>query len=294
MISVIIPVYKNKELFLENLRHNLPYLNDCEIIIVNDNPTESLKKDLEEFKKTVLIENTKNLGFGESINCGAKKAQGKYLMLLNSDVRLLSNNYQLAINNFKNNPSLFSVTFAQKEKDGAIVGKNRIFWQKGLIYHTKASNLSYGVNAWAEGGSCLIDKEKFDKLGGFDKIYFPFYWEDIDLSYRAWQMNYQVIFEPRILVEHHHESTIAKYFSKDEILTISFCNQFLFIWKNINDISLKINHLVFLPYNLIYYSLRLRQKNFFTGFLRALKKISQIKKISRSILNDKKIFYLFR
>jgi len=274
MISVIIPVYKNKELFLANFRHNLPYLEDCEIIVLNDNPAESLKKDLEEFKKIILIENPKNLGFGQSINAGAKKARGKYLMLLNSDVKLLSNNYQSAITDFQNNPSLFAISFSQKEKNGTVVGKNKIFWQKGLVYHSKAADLDYGVTGWAEAGSCLIDKEKFDKLGGFDNIYRPFYWEDIDLSYRAQKQGYQIIFQPKILVEHHHETTIKKYFSQKEIKTIAFRNQLLFIWKNA-DFQQKLVHFLWLPYNLFYYSCLKNEKDFLAGFWQALKRINQ-------------------
>ena len=58
------------------------------------------------------------------------------------------------------------------------------------------------------------------KLGGMDTLYSPFYWEDIDLSYRAWKSGYQILYDPNIIVEHHHESTIAKYFDKKKVSDI--------------------------------------------------------------------------
>ena len=48
------------------------------------------------------------------------------------------------------------------------------------------------------------------KLGGFDGLYDPFYWEDIDLSYRAQKSGYKVIFEPKSIVTHEHEKGTVK------------------------------------------------------------------------------------
>lgn len=261
MISVIISTYKNTELFLNNLKHNLQYLQGCEIIIVNDDPTTSINTSINTSIKKyvalshgrekvvqnlVLVENKKNLGFGESINMGVKKAKGEYLMLLNNDVLLSNNNYQLAINHFRNNPSLFAVSFAQKEKDGTVVGKNHLYWRKGFYQHERIKDNIPGENGWAEGGSCLIDKKKFLALGGFDKIYAPFYWEDIDLSQRARKKGWSIIFNPKIEVIHHHESTIGKYYDQKKIEIIAFRNQLIFTWKNLTNFNQKIEHYYYL------------------------------------------------
>ncbi len=269
MISVIIPTYKNKHLLVDNLRHNLNYLNDCQVIIVNDDSRQSIKQDLEEFENILLIENKKNLGFGESINQGTKKALGDYLLLLNNDVRLPNDNYQLALSYFSNNSSLFAISFAQKEKNESIVGKNIIYWEKGFFKHKKDNDLTTGQNGWAEGGSCLIDKKKFLQLGGFDKIYAPFYWEDIDLSYRAGKRGYVIIFNRNIEVIHHHESTISKYYSSEKISEIAFRNQLIFNWKNIKRLSKLIEHLYYLIPTIIKGGWP-----FFMGFVQALYRLS--------------------
>ncbi len=270
MISVVVPTYKNKWSLLHNLKHNLPYLNRTEIIIVNDNPRTNLKKDLRQFENVILIENEKNCGFGESVNRGVKKARNPYIMLLNDDVLLQNTNHQSTINSFKRDPSLFAVSFAQREKDGSIVGKNKFFWRRGLFFHQKADDLNPGENGWAEGGACIIDKKKFEELGGFDSIYSPFYWEDIDLSYRAQKTGYKITFNPGIFVEHHHESTIGKHFSKDFVKTIAFRNQFLFMWKNAPS-KQKLLHFLFLPFNVCYYLFK-GEFAFLKGFFQAIKK----------------------
>ncbi|MGB9707279.1 MAG: glycosyltransferase family 2 protein [Microgenomates group bacterium] len=284
MISVIIPTYKNTELFLKNLVNNLKYLNNYQIIIVNDDPSKSIKKEIKNLisrqkikSDIVLIENKKNLGFGQSVNSAIKKAKGKYLLLLNSDVVLKNKNYLLALNCFKNDPKVFAVSFAQIEKDGSIVGKNKIFWYKGLYHHQKSGDLKFGENGWAEGGASIFDKEKFIKLGGFDPLFSPFYWEDVDLSFRAKKLGYKILFNPKVKVLHQHESTIGKYFNKDQIEKIAFRNQLIFTWKNIDNFKKLIEHVLYLPLNINF------KKNYLLGFFEAIKILLNKKKQSNVI-----------
>lgn len=297
-LAVVIATYKNKDLFLKNLKHNLVFLKGCEVIIVNDDPRESLKKFLPSFKNLILLENEKNLGFAGAVNQGVSRAKGKYLMFLNDDARLLNESYKIVINHFKKDKNLFAVGFAQREKDNSLVGKNQIYWLRGMLYHKKADNLNFGFTAWAEGGACLLDKKKFLRLGGFDPLYSPFYWEDIDLSYRAYKRGWKVLFDPTINVGHYHETTIGKYFDKTFIQTTAFRNQFIFIWKNITDKNLFLSHLFFLPYHFFYFLLK-RKKEFFWGFFEAFKKISIVMKKRNSEkkkakLKDEQIFKFFQ
>jgi len=291
-ISVIIPVYKNKYQFLQNLKNNLEYLNNEEIIIINDDPSVSLQKKLAKIFNIILIENKTNLGFGQSVNIGVSKSTNNFILLLNTDVVLHDQNYKLSLDHFKNNKSLFAVAFAQKEKNDLNVGKNIIYWENGFLRHKKADNQSFGYSAWAEGGSCLFDKKKFELLGGFDPIYKPFYWEDVDLGYRAWKAGYQIIFDPKILVEHQHESTIRKYFSQKFIRQISFRNQLIFIWKNIKDGSLLRDHVK----NLVLLTLTSLLKGnfiFIRSLTAALIKMTSFKTVKKSVRSDIDILNIF-
>ena len=245
MISVVIPTYRKNEQFIRNLRQNMKYFDRCEVVIVNDYPLKSIKKDLSSFK-IKLIENKENLGFGRAVNIGVKKTKNDYVVLLNSDVVLYDDGFKKALDLFKKDEKLFDVGFVQKEKHDQIVGKNRVFWKNGFLQHSHASDLKTGISAWVEGGACIIQKEIYLKLGGFDELYSPFYWEDIDLSYRAWKADYRLLFDRSILVEHFHESTISTYFTSDIINKIAYRNQFIFLWKNITDSNLLLNHVLFI------------------------------------------------
>jgi len=288
MISVIIPTFKNEELLVKNLQTNLRFLLQCEVVVVNDDPDVSLKDKLSKFKDIILIENKKNLGFAASINIGTKNARGDYLMFLNNDVVLTNDDFKKTANMFVEDKDLFAVSFAQKEKNGMLVGRNKFFWQKGLVFHSRDNQSEKGISAWAEGGSCLVDKKKFFEIGCFDEIYTPFYWEDIDLSFRAWKAGYKIIFTPEVIVLHQHETTIGKYFSKDIIKKIAFRNQFIFIWKNITDGSLIFQHfLLFIP-NILFLLFK-KESQVLAGLKEAL---SMIDIIRRKKEDQKKTFKL--
>lgn len=296
-LSVIIPVYKNKELLMTNLRHNYQYLKKYEIVIVDDASKVGIKEEVNnKFPAIIVIEHPINTGFSKSVNDGVAKAKGKYIFLLNSDVKLRDNSFEKAIDQLEKDISLFAVSFAQIEKERSIMGKNSIYFSHGIFQHKKASDLDPGLNAWAEGGASIVRTSYFRDLGGFDTLYAPFYWEDIDLSYRAYKRGWKVFFDPTIQVEHHHESTIGKYFVKKKISKIAFRNQYLFIWKNITDARLFFSHLFFLPF--ILPKLLFTHTDLLFSFFQALGKLpSIIKKRNDELLkekvSDKKILQLF-
>ncbi len=143
----------------------------------------------------------------------------------------------------------------------------------------------------------MIDKQKFTAIGAFDELYSPFYWEDIDLSYRAWKAGYKVLFDPTISVVHHHESTIGAYFCSSEIQTISSRNQFIFMWKNVTDNAMVASYLFYFFPNLLYHLLK-KDGSYFKGFLKAVSRLPLVlKKRNRQskqfIYSDKEILQLF-
>lgn len=298
MISVVIPQYKGKEKLYANLKHNLPFLKGCEIIVVNDYPEISLTAEMAKlFPQVNVIENERNLGFAGAVSVGISVVKNQFIFLLNNDVLLNDDNFQKTLSHFEKDIALFAVSFRQTEKDGSFVGRNKIHWKNGFFQHTKTNATKIGINGWAEGGSMLFDKKKYDKIKGFDTLYSPFYWEDIDLSYRAWKAGYTVLFDSSITVQHHHKSTIATHFDASHIKTIAYRNQFITIWKNISDGKMIFEHLFYLIKNLFVYPLK-GEKEFLAGFWMAAqlsRKIMEKRDIQKSLWKktDRQIFELF-
>lgn len=259
-----------------NLSNNLPHLAGCEIIIVNDYPAKSISAELKKFGEMIrVVENKKHLGFGPTVNAGIENATGSHIFLLNSDVVLKDNLFKKSLDLFNEDRKVFAVSFAQTDDKDNFSGKNVFYWNRGMFLHKKINNSTAGFNGWAEGGSCMIDRSKFIELDGFDSLYSPFYWEDIDLSYRAWKRGYTVLFDPQVTVVHIHESTIGRYFGKTYIRTIAYRNQFIFTWKNITGMKLLFSHAFFLPFFFLSAVLR-RDTAFISRFFRALGLLNRI------------------
>ena len=44
---------------------------------------------------------------------------------------------------FKKNKKRFAVSFAQKEKDQKVVGKNKIVWRQGMFFNKGVNKLTF-------------------------------------------------------------------------------------------------------------------------------------------------------
>ncbi|OGD90910.1 hypothetical protein A3A54_00935 [Candidatus Curtissbacteria bacterium RIFCSPLOWO2_01_FULL_39_62] len=277
-VSVIIPNYNGKDLLYRNLASVINNCPGCEIIVVDDasqdKSVDLLKK---KFKQVKLIENKKNLGFAKSINIAVEKSKGELILLLNTDVAPRKNFLDIAVKHFINK-DLLAVALADfSHENGKIVkrGRGGVNFRKGFINHFKIESKS-GDTLWVSGGSGIFDKKKFLILGGFDSIYTPFYWEDIDLSFRAWRLGWRCIFEPNAIVDHFHEEGAIKKSSSDFFIkTVSYKNQFIFVWKNVDDYFLIIQHLLWQPYHFLKALLKL-DFAFFAGFFWALLQLPKL------------------
>lgn len=299
--KVVIPNYNGSYLIIKNLPSVLDSLSEyknSEIAIVDDGSHEEDFKKLEIYvaeikeKSTIpikLIRKDKNSGFSSTVNKGALDSETEYLILLNSDVSPEKNYLISVMEDFEKNEKLFGVGCMDKseeETETVFRGRGLAIWSRGLLIHRKGS-IEKSDTFWISGGSSIIKTEVFKKLGGFDEIYDPFYWEDIDLSYRARKLGYELMFENKSIVIHRHsEGAIRKNFSKGKVTKIAYRNQFIFIWKNITDTKLVMSHLLWLPYHLIKGVLR-GDNAFLQGFLLALIRLPDI--IKRR--NNQKKYY---
>ena len=76
--SVVIPVYKNKEMVIRNLKHNQEFFKNCEVILVDDASGDSMTPDLQAlFPDMIIIENEENKGFGPTVNTGVIAAKAE-------------------------------------------------------------------------------------------------------------------------------------------------------------------------------------------------------------------------
>lgn len=293
-VSVVIPSFNGEKI----LRKNLPSLikaklnpknNIKEIIIVNDGSTDKTSDFLKDnYKDIKVLENKTNKGFSLSVNKGAKITKGDLLLLMNIDVIPSPDFLEPIFKHFKDK-RVFAVSLHEKD-----YGWARGYFEDGYIQlamgkETRAPHRSFYVSA----GSGVFRRKYWDELGGMDeKLLSPFYWEDIDLCYRAAKCGYINMWEPKANVLHEHESTISSEFRKLYVSRIKERNQLLVIWKNIHSQKLISKHVIGLL------SRTLKHPGYIRIIIMALSRLGAVlesrrNEIEKSIISDETIFLQF-
>jgi GT2 family glycosyltransferase len=241
-VSVVIPNYNGAAL----LRENLPSVIDAfacwggphEIIVVDDcSSDESTKILAEDFPTVQVLVNARNQGFSRTCNRGLAVARYPVLFCINTDVRVQSDLVAPLLRHFSDS-SVFAVTPAiLAEREGKNQGIVDGLYGKGFIkggFAPLDAVSPVRENLYAIGACVAYDREKFRSLGGYNEIFTPYLFEDVDISYRAWKRGWRSLYEPGATVFHYNSATILQA-GKRRKRTIYFRNRFLFHWLNLTD-----------------------------------------------------------
>lgn len=268
LVSIILSNYNGlvhlKECF--DSLSNINYKNVEIIFIDNNSKDRSVEFIRNNYKNVIIIQNKKDYGFSGANNIAASHAKGKHLVLLNIDT-IVGKNWLT---------ELVKVAEASDEV-GIVVSKQYYYHDRTKINFAGFSSDKYlkhnriGYNErdhklyniqmetfFAAGASVLIKREVYEKIGLFEGIYYAFY-EDLDLSWRAWISGYKVIYAPKsfiyhkagfilgkknpkkaYLIERNKLRTLLKNYefkSIQRILPIYFVKRFLLLFRYFSQFS---------------------------------------------------------
>lgn len=242
-VSIIIPSWNSAEKLTKNLQASIDAIKDypgSEVIVVDDASSDNSVEVVEQFPQVKLIKRQKNGGFSSTVNQGVREAKGEFVVQINSDARPDKDFLKYALPHFEN-PQVFSVNC----NAGGVW--NTAGFKNGFIWHRQAPNADPTTShqtLWSSGGSGVFRRDLWQKMGGLDELFNPFYEEDMDLGYRATKRGYINIWEPKSKVEHYKEKgVIATHFSSARVARVAQRNQLLFMWKNITDSGMMFSHI---------------------------------------------------
>ena len=227
-------------------------------ILVVDNGSRDGSVDYlrQQFPDVRVITLDRNYGFSLGNNKGFQEVHSDVVVLLNNDMLVAPDFLQPLLTPFADS-RVFAVSSQIFFPDPALrreeTGKTMGTFEKGFfrLWHdeVRAGDEKRGAIPvfWAGGGSCAIDARKLKAIGGFDSLYHPFYVEDTDLSWQAWKRGWKCLFAPQSHVVHKHRGTSRPKFGDDFVDGTIRRNQFLFIWKNVTETGLVLQHLMGLP-----------------------------------------------
>jgi GT2 family glycosyltransferase len=220
---IIMLSWNTKELTrdcLDSIRNNTIEKN-FKIVMVDsgskDGSQEMIKKH---YPEVDLFELKENKGFSGGNNICIKHAYKKY----NPDYYyFLSNDTKVTKGWLKN-----ILEFADTHPEGGMFGsRQRDFNDKQVIYaayinkigiHKYISPQKPQEVTWVSGGSFMVKKNVIKKIGAFDEIFNPSYYEESDWEERAIRSGFKVYIVPSSLIYHKGSGSIDSYtYSRNEM-----------------------------------------------------------------------------
>ena len=211
--SIIVPVFNRPDEvgeLLESLCNQ--ELKDFEVIVVEDGSKIPCKDVCDKYADILDLHyyHKDNSGPGQSRNYGAERANGQWLIVLDSDVVLPADYLVNADRELAEHPC-----DAWGGADAAHPSFTPV--QKAISY----SMTSFFTTGGIRGGKAKLDKfyprsynmgirrEVYLQLGGFSKMRFG---EDIDFSYRIVEAGYKTRLLPTAWVWHKRRTDFRKFF----------------------------------------------------------------------------------
>lgn len=187
-----------------------------EVFVVDNASTdESVQMVRKGFPWIKLIENEENFGFARAANQGIKKAEGKYILLLNPDTIVKTDALERMVSFADSHFQVGVVGGRFIDSDNKIQGScyrlptlSRAFRQiftgdeKISQKYTPEGNKPVEVEA-VVGGVFLVPRKVFDEVGLMNERYFM-YFEDLDFCRRAIAAGFKVYYLPTAEFIHYH------------------------------------------------------------------------------------------
>lgn len=221
-LSIVLINFNSKTLTEQAIRSIQQTTQDVayEILVVDnsDQPGQAIAQS----DSVRVIGPIENHGFGHACNVGAQKAQGRYVLFLNSDTIMHAGSLAQALVYLQDHPQVGALGIRTLLPDGRLDhGCKRGFPTpfSSLCYFTKLDRLfphSRHIGAYRQtflseqeiasvdcisGSFMMMPKQVFEALGGFDEDFFM-YSEDVDLCYRIKQAGYRIVYNGQLSMTH--------------------------------------------------------------------------------------------
>ena len=182
--SIVLLYYKDPQYTDRALRSILDHTKevDYEIVLVCNRSDQEILSIVEKYqiKKFCLL--STNIGFSRGNNVGFQMAEGDYTCIFNDDLEILTDGWL----------SKMLAPFQDPEIGVVAAEVNKLTYIKGRCSSRRAQDLGcrrdqlrkIGYPFYAVGCLVVYRTRDLHMLGGFDPVFTPCAWEDVDLCYR--------------------------------------------------------------------------------------------------------------
>jgi GT2 family glycosyltransferase len=197
------------------------------IVVDNGSSDGSALLVKNEFPSVLLIESRERLGYSAGNNLARGKAEGQYVLFLNSDTKVFPNTLETMVKFMEGDQTFGVSTCLTILPDGRLyyachrgfptlwnsfcyfTGLSKLFpkskFFSGYTLGYLPSDSIHEIDA-CSGTFLLIRSDLLDQIGWFDQDYYA-YGEDIEMCYRVKELGYKVMFNPTVKILHYWGAT---------------------------------------------------------------------------------------
>lgn len=212
LVSIIISTYGRPDITLNCLRSIADHgsKHSFEVLVVDDAyPGPDDMSALDRVDGIKLYRNPINLGFLLSCNAAVLRSKGSYIYMLNNDTELQRRSIDALVDVLEKRPDVGMVGSKLLFPDGRLQEAGGIIWAdaSGWNYGRGDDPLRPEYNYprevdYCSGASIMIRRDLFESLGGFDAVFAPAYYEDVDFAFKVRESGMKVLYEPASEVIH--------------------------------------------------------------------------------------------
>lgn len=243
--AVVVLNYNQKELLKECLPSIVKAANksenECRVCVLDNCSTDSSVEFLANNFPRVEIFRAKENKVYCSYNEIARQMKDDIIIIMNNDIKVDEDYIDWLINHFQKRDDILFVAARGYSFDGQIDQADRAIaglrWGiiEPMINYSGYKDLIGKAGNTFSAGVGAFDRKKFLELEGYDEIYLPGRYEDVDLCFRGWKKGYVGIYEPRAIHYHKGGESFKKEYKEKQVAQTVFRNSILFTLKNVTD-----------------------------------------------------------
>ena len=223
-VSIVIITYNcwhHLERCLDSVYTRVPGL-DFEVVVVDNNSVDGTLEGIRSrFPQVTLMENSRNMGVARARNQGIRITEGRYVLILDADVEIVSEDFASLVSYMDAHPKVGIMGCTLMSQDGDVHPSARTFPRPVHVFLRRLSYIGLVKNSrilkqhhladWdrkepknvdmVEGAFQLIRRSVIDEIGPLDERMF-YGFEDSDYCARAIKAGYNVICYPAFVGIH--------------------------------------------------------------------------------------------
>lgn len=176
-----------------------------EIILIDDGSTDGccdfIRNNPEKYNQ-IRIFTGNNFGIAAGRNIGAFLSKGDYLFFFDAHIEVEDYWIDNLINDMLKFKADAITPIVLDMDDKSIMGCGAT-WDEYMNYQWLTNIDDNGMEVpFMPGGACVIKKSIFEEVGGFDKHYGPWGYEDQEMSLKLWLFGYKIVGDTNVKIAH--------------------------------------------------------------------------------------------